>query len=123
MTRYVIDASAALAFIHAEPGHDTVAPYLTQGIMSTVNLAEVVGRLSRRGLDPMRAHYLGCEFIPFDTDLAERAGRLLPDTQAHGLSLGDRACLALALRERLPVLTADRIWASLNLGIDVALVR
>jgi PIN domain nuclease of toxin-antitoxin system len=123
MTSHVIDASAALAWILDEPGSDRVAPHLVDGLMSAVNLSEIVARLVRAGADPMRAHYLGSRIVPFDVDLADRAGRLWPVTAALGLSLGDRACLALAQREQLPVLTADRAWAELSLGVDVIVVR
>ncbi|WP_395945191.1 type II toxin-antitoxin system VapC family toxin [Brevundimonas sp.] len=121
--RHVVDASAALAFLMGEPGAEATAPHLATGLMSAVNLAEVIGYLVRRGLDPARAFYLGCEIAPFEATLADRAGRLAPLTAAFGLSLGDRACLALAEREGAPVLTADRLWARLDLGIDVILVR
>lgn len=123
MAEHVIDASAALTYLLDEPGSDRVAPHLQDGLISAVNLSEVVARLVRTGADPMRAHYLGCRIIPFDADLADRAGRLWPTTARLGLSLGDRACLALALRERLPVLTADRAWGELSLDIDLVLVR
>lgn len=60
---------------------------------------------------------------PFDTDLALRAALLRNSTRPYGLSLGDRACLALARREGLPVLTADRSWAKLDVGVEVVLIR
>lgn len=123
MARHVIDASAALAHILDEPGADLVASHLQDGLIGAVNLSEVVARLVRAGADPMRAHYLGSRIVPFDADLADRAGRLWPLTASLGLSLGDRACLALAQREGLPVLTADRAWVELSLGVDVILVR
>ncbi|MFZ1106612.1 MAG: PIN domain-containing protein [Hyphomicrobiaceae bacterium] len=61
--------------------------------------------------------------VPFDEELARQTGALRPATRSLGLSLGDRACLALAQRERLPVLTADRSWAKLDLGIAITMVR
>lgn len=121
--RPVIDASAALAFLMNEPGADVVRPLLEQGRMSAVNLSEVIARLVRLGLDPVRAHYLGCEVVPFDTDLADRAGRLWAHTAHLGLSLGDRACLALAMRDRSYALTADRAWKVLDPSIRIVLVR
>jgi PIN domain nuclease of toxin-antitoxin system len=123
MTSHVIDASAAIAFLLHEPGGETVSGHLATGLMSSVNLTEVVTRLIRTGHDPLRAHYLGCRIVDHDTDLADRAGRLWPLTAELGLSLGDRACLALALREGLPVLTGDRPWAGLSIGVDVRLIR
>jgi PIN domain nuclease of toxin-antitoxin system len=55
--------------------------------------------------------------------MARQTGALRPATKALGLSLGDRACLALARRERLPILTADRSWAKLDLGIPIKVMR
>lgn len=122
-TPHVIDASAAIAYLLNETGGDAVGPHLQAGLINTVNLTEVVTRLIRAGQNPMRAHYLGCRVVDHDADLADRAGRLWPLTVHLGLSLGDRACLALALREGLPVLTSDRPWAALAIGVDVRLIR
>ena len=123
MTKHVIDASAAIAYLLNESGGDIVSAYLATGLISAVNLTEVVTGLVRKGHDPMRAHYLGYRVIDHDIDLADRAGRLWPHTVHLGLSLGDRACLALALREGLPVLTGDRLWLGLTIGVDVRLFR
>lgn len=123
MTRCVIDASAAIAFLLNEPGTEQVAHHLPDSVMSAVNLTEVVGFLARKRLDPMRAHYLGCEIVSHDAELAHSTGLLLPDTIHLGLSLGDRACLALALRERASVLTGDRAWLELDIAVDVRLIR
>lgn len=123
MTEYVVDASAAIAHLLNEDGGDAAAPHLPSGLMNAVNLTEVVTRLVRLGLSPDRAIYLGCRVVDHDVDLAERAGRLWAVTSHLGLSLGDRACLALALREGLPVLTGDRAWARLSIGVDVRLIR
>ena len=122
-TPHVIDASAAIAYLLNETGGDAVVPHLRAGLISAVNLTEVVTRLIRTGQNPMRAHYLGCRVVDHDADLADRTGRLWPLTMHLGLSLGDRACLALALREGLPVLTGDRPWAGLTIGVDVRLIR
>jgi len=123
MTSHVIDASAAIAYLLDESGGAAVLPHLPSGLISAVNLTEVVTRLIRSGHDPLRAHYLGCRVVDHDADLADRTGRLWPLTAHLGLSLGDRACLALADREGLPVLTADRAWAGLAIGVDVRLIR
>ena len=123
MTRHVIDASAALAHLLDEAGGDRVVPHLKDGLISAVNLSEVVTRLVRAGADPMRADYLGWTVMDHDADLAHRTGRLWPWTAHLGLSLADRACLALAQREGLAVLTGDRAWAALDLGVDVVLIR
>jgi ribonuclease VapC len=95
--------------------------------MCAVNLSEIVAKLAERGasLSLVRsalARY-GLEIMPFDEDLAERAGALRVKTRDFGLSLGERACLALAERERLPVLTADHMWTELDLSLDVRVLR
>lgn len=122
-TEVVLDASAALAFLFGESGAAPVRACLPHARMSAVNLTEVVARLSLTGRDPARAHDLGCRIVDHDARLADLAGRLAPRTAPLGLSLGDRACLALALRDDLPVLTADRAWARLDLGLNIRLVR
>lgn len=123
MARFVVDASAALAHLLDETGGDAVRPHLAESLISAVNLTEVVTRLIRAGADPIRAHYLGCEVVAHDVGLADRTGRLWPLTAHMGLSLADRACLALAQREGLPVLTGDRAWLQLDIGVDVRLIR
>ncbi|MFN3669775.1 MAG: type II toxin-antitoxin system VapC family toxin [Brevundimonas sp.] len=123
MTRHVLDASAALAHLLDEAGGDRVVPHLKDGLLNAVNLSEVATRLIRTGRNPIRADYLGCTVVDHDADLAHRTARLWPLTAHLGLSLGDRACLALAQREGLPVLTGDRTWATLDLGVDVILIR
>ena len=95
--------------------------------MSTVNLAEVFSRLMEESLTVEQADAIvlryGMDVVPFDEGLARRAGALRPSTKSLGLSLGDRACLALAQREGLPVLTADRTWAKLAVGVEVKVIR
>jgi PIN domain nuclease of toxin-antitoxin system len=123
----VLDSSALLAFIHGEPGAEVVAGVVGDALMSSVNLAEVVTKLVQRtgSLDAARAA-LGMatvDVIDFDAPQAEQAGALVALTRSRGLSLGDRACLALAAREAVPVLTGDRIWSALNLGVEVRLIR
>jgi len=123
----VLDSSALLAFIHGEPGADVVAGVVGDALMSSVNLAEVVTKLVQRtrSLDAVRAALgmAAVEVIDFDTPQAEQVGALVALTRSRGLSLGDRACLALAAREAVPVLTGDRIWSTLNLGVEVRLIR
>ncbi len=127
VTTFVADASAILAMLDSEPGHERVAAELPSTVMSTVNLAEVVTSLINKGIpaaDARRtAESLEVETVPLDKELALDAGALRETTRSHGLSLGDRACLALASREGLPVLTADRAWESLDIGVEVRLIR
>lgn len=127
MSSVVLDSSALLAFIHGEPGAEVVAAVVGDALMSSVNLAEVVTKLVERtgSLEAARAA-LGMatvEVIDFDKVQAEETGALVNHTRSRGLSLGDRACLTLAAREAAPVLTADRIWATLKLDVEVRLIR
>jgi PIN domain nuclease of toxin-antitoxin system len=123
----VLDASALLALLFREPGHQRVAEVLGDCCMSTLNLAEVLGRFARDGHVPAdvwaRLRATSIEWVPFTDALALTAAQLLPWTRAQGLSLGDRACLALALNRGIPVMTADRPWAELGLGIHIELIR
>ena len=127
MSRTVLDASALLALVNGEPGGQTVAENLHESVISAVNLSEVVARMTDLGtsIDRVREHLesLHLEVIPFETEQAYIAGMLRAETRSVGLSLGDRACLALARRLRLPALTADRRWAELDVGIDVQVIR
>lgn len=123
----MLDASAVLAFKLGEAGADVVQSLIGASVLSTVNVVEVASRLIDRGASPTEVAQLpfelDCRMAPFDTDLALRAALLRNSTRPYGLSLGDRACLALARREGLPVLTADRSWAKLDVGVEVVLIR
>ncbi len=123
----VLDASAVLALLHREPGGEKVRPILPDSAISTVNLSEVIAKLVENGADPGAAVRLteAQPFRPVDHTLAlaQLAGTLRAATRQAGLSLGDRACLALALTLRLPVYTADRAWRDLPLDVDVRLIR
>ena len=124
----VLDASAVLALINDEPGAGLVADNLARGRLCTVNLAEVVGKLVDAGLDVRRVTTLltvaGVVVEPFLAADGEMAGALRSLPAARGLSLGDRCCLALALRQPEPVvLTADRAWAGIDLPLKIRLLR
>jgi PIN domain nuclease of toxin-antitoxin system len=127
MTGVVLDSSAVLAVIHGERGADVVTQALDGAMLSAVNYAEVVTKLVERGTawEFARTNVLklGITVVAFDIDLANRAGELRRQTRHLGLSLADRACLALAERERLPALTGDRSWSSVDVGIEVRLIR
>lgn len=122
-----LDASALLALLLEEPGHERVYAWMPDACMSTVNLAEVLSRLGRSGHDvgererELRA--VGIAIVPFTLDHARRVAELAPLTRAAGLSLGGRACLALALERGVPAATADRTWADLDLPVRVEIVR
>jgi ribonuclease VapC len=123
----VLDSSALLALLFFEPGCERVAELIPQSCMSTVNLAEVLGRLARdgRALDEVldQIQQMGVAWIAFDREMAIGAAALLPLTAALGLSLGDRSCLALARLRNLPAVTADRAWANLDLAIAIEVIR
>lgn len=124
----VLDASALLALLRAEPGSDRVAQAVMAGaVMGAVNLSEVAAKLSDGGVPQDEIENalsgLGLRIRPFDQALAYLAGSLRPITRPQGLSLGDRACLALGVHEGLTVLTADRSWDGLVAGLVVELIR
>ena len=128
MSSVVLDASAVLAALKGEAGAARVADALAAGaIMSTVNLAEVVSTYSAAGVpDEVIRELLDeipIEIAAFDLEQGVTAGFLRPRTRSAGLSLGDRACLALAQARGLRVLTADRAWAGLSVGIEIDLIR
>ena len=120
----ILDSAAILAFLNREVGHGPITDALAAGAgVCTANVAEIVGILMRRGLTAGEATQalddLPLTIVDVDLDLALRAGIMEQPTRRYGLSLGDRLCLALAARERLPVMTADRIWAQAGPSIDV----
>ncbi len=123
----VLDSSAVLAHLFDEPGGERVQERLATSILSSVNLSEVVAKLVERGAEPGDAqaavYELGCQILPVDAELGLRAGLMHRQTRSNGLSLGDRICLALGIREGLPVITADRAWATLGLPVIVELLR
>ena len=123
----VLDASAVLALVNSEPGANVVGAVASEAAMSAVNLSEVVAKLVEGGM-PEEAirqvlEELNIEVTPFDSEQAYRAGLLRLLTRPIGLSLGGRACIALGIHLGREVLTADRSWAGLDLGIEVRLIR
>jgi len=127
VTVAVLDASAVLAVYFDEPGADQVRAALPGALLSAVNYTEVIGKCLEHGdvlaVTLRKLAAMGVAIVPYDARLAQRAGELQPLGRRAGLSLGDRACLALAEREGVTVLTADRSWKSLALDIDIRLIR
>jgi PIN domain nuclease of toxin-antitoxin system len=127
MPCYVLDASALIADIYGEKGTAVVHPHLSKAMISCVNLTEVATRMADSGtpLDQVEENLkgIGVQIIPYDEELAFIAAALRAKTRAYGLSLADRACLALAMREKLPVLTADTAWKKLSVGVKITLIR
>ena len=128
MSKVVLDASALLAVLNQEPGAEALTPELLSGaIISTVNLAEVQGKLVDWGLSPDDAWEAALssirEAVPFTAEHARLAGNLIAKTRTFGLSLGDRACLALGLASKAPVYTADTSWKNLKVGVRIHIIR
>lgn len=127
MSEAVLDASALLAMLHDEAGGEKVEPLLAAAVISSVNWSEVVQKSIARNVwdESLRADLeaLGLSIVPFTREDAEGAARLWHRTRARGLSLGDRACLALGHRLGLPVVTTDRAWKGAVPGLDVRVVR
>lgn len=128
MSKCVLDASAILALLFGEPGNERLTEELLgESAASTVNLAEVQTAMVRRGVASVeawaRAIIVVGEMVPFTQDQARVAGGLVAQTRPLGLSLGDRACLALALELKAPVYTADKSWKKLRLGIPIHVIR
>ncbi|MFQ5421566.1 MAG: type II toxin-antitoxin system VapC family toxin [Anaerolineae bacterium] len=123
----VLDASALLAFMFQETGHELVAAHIDDCCLSAVNLSEVIGRFVRDGHDPQvvlqQIMATSIEIVPFSAHQAALTAALLPKTRESGLSLSDRACLSLGLARQLPVLTADRVWQQVEVALPVELIR
>ena len=129
MTGIVLDASALLALLKDEPGGPKVAEGIAASRMSAVNYAEVVSHFIHAGMPPLEVDAmlrpLPVTIVEADADLASVAGRLRAVTAEAGLSLGDRFCLALALRDGLPAWTADRQWRTVSdaVGAKIVVIR
>ena len=129
MPVYVLDTSALLAWIQGEQGGDYVASLLTQDCkLSAVNLTELVTKLfDNNHTAPQnlgqQLRTLGIEICAFNEAQAISSGMLRKQTRAKGLSLGDRACLSLAMELHAVVLTSDKAWKELNLPIEIVDIR
>jgi PIN domain nuclease of toxin-antitoxin system len=126
MANAVLDASAILALLNGEMGAETVMAVLGDSIVSAVNYAEVVSKLIERGGTLAQARtaleIIDLAVSDFDVALAERVATLRAETRHLGLSLADRACLALAERENAPAFTADRSWQAVA-SVEVVSIR
>jgi ribonuclease VapC len=130
-TKIVLDASSVIALINREKGCEIVEKYLEDSIISTVNFAEVIAVVNRELFKTEADRIEGLklitdtlpQIIDFDVNQAIISGEFDSITKKYGLSLGDRACLALAKYKNIPVLTADKAWSKLNLGIKIKLIR
>jgi ribonuclease VapC len=127
MSSFVLDTSALLACLNRESGSESVIGTIAGALLSTVNLAETIAVLVRQGASREKAIEIlelwEFQVADFDRSLAEETGALIKRTRSQGLSLGDRACLALALTENLPVVTADRAWRGVDVGVKIRFIR
>jgi ribonuclease VapC len=123
----VLDASALLVLINEEPGHQVVMNYLSEAIMSAVNYTEVLTVLIANSVPLQVAEEITSgllmEIVPFDAKHAMIAADLRTLTKPFGLSLGDRACLALGKERHAVIVTADKIWKKIELGTEIVLIR
>jgi ribonuclease VapC len=124
---YVLDASAVLCLLQEEKGAERVARAMPAAIIGAVNYSEVVGKLVESGIDEATVDgligALQLKVIPFDRAQARLAGSLRPVTRKLGLSLGDRACLALAAAQGATALTCERTWTKFEARCKVEAVR
>jgi PIN domain nuclease of toxin-antitoxin system len=127
VSEVVVDASAVLALLNQETGSEEISQCTENAAISAVNLSEVIAKLAEAGIPAEDIRQilanLNLEVIPFNAEQAFQAGMMRPSTKSLGLSFGDRACLALGIYLKQPVLTTDRLWGSLNLGIEIRVVR
>ena len=129
MTRAVLDASALMAFLRDEPGMGRVSEVIEGAAISAVNVAEVVAKgVQYGGTAPEISALLATlpiRMVPFEAEDAYASGALWPVTSKNGLSLGDRSCIALGKRLRLPILTSDGDWKGLenDLGVELVFIR
>lgn len=130
MSKFVFDTSALIAFLNDEPGVDDLpseSDMMRNGVISSVNLTEAHGRFILKGFPEHEAWEfvlapLG-EIVDYTAAHARRAGALIAQTRKFGLSLGDRACLALGLELGVPVYTADKVWSQLDLSIPIHVIH
>lgn len=123
----VLDSSALLCVLNGEAGAERVAEALPSAVIGAANLAEVVTKLRERGLSAEEVEEvlggLHLDVCPFTPAQAYATGHLRPAIRALGLSLGDRACLALAAELGVPTMTADQAWSSADVGVKVEVIR
>jgi PIN domain nuclease of toxin-antitoxin system len=127
VSKVLLDSSAVLAALFDEAGAAVVRDRAGDGSLLAANLCEVLSKLNDRGVPAADAEAvvtgLNLEILPVDEAVAVRAARLRDSTRKLGFSLADRLCLACASVHHLPVLTADRSWAAVALGVEVVQIR
>ena len=126
--KFLLDTSALIALLKKESGYEVIENVIASGAISSVNLSELVAVLTRSGVSEQDIDEiisdLVPEIVPFCEAISIRTGKLAKLTQNYGLSLGDRACIALGITLGLPIYTADKVWAELKLeNADIRLIR
>jgi ribonuclease VapC len=123
----VLDSSALLAMFNNEIGGDRVADLTEGALVSSVNLAEIHAKLLNKGVLAeyawSRIFQTGIEVVPFDIEQARLAAEMIQTTRPYGLSLGDRACLALGILRDATVYTSDRAWMNLPGKLEIQMFR
>jgi ribonuclease VapC len=123
----VLDSSAVMAVMFGEPGQERVLETLPGALLSTVNLGEIISILTSRGVDAGVAENavrrLGVDIVDFSASHARVTGQLRTATKAAGLSLGDRACIALGIERQAEILTTDRAWATIETPATISVIR
>lgn len=122
----VLDSSAVLAWLQQEPGGASVRDLLDGGIVSAANWAEILQKTRQYGADPdevgLMLRSLGLEVVDVTPEDGEQAAAIWE--KGLPLSLGDRLCLALGMRLRLPIVTLDALWAKASSGgVEVEVLR
>jgi PIN domain nuclease of toxin-antitoxin system len=128
MTKIVFDSSAIIALFAKEKGFELIKTYLKDAIISSVNAAEVYKYcIEIQNLTSDEAEnlfkLLGIKIINFSNEQALITAKLVSKTKNFGLSLGDRACIALAMVEKSSVITCDSIWQKVNVGVEFIMAR
>jgi ribonuclease VapC len=127
VTEAILDASALIAFLRNERGAEKVTAVVARSCISSVNLAETLSKMIEYGKPLEEVAYqierLRIPVIPFDAEQARIAASLWKPTRAVGMALGDRACLALALKAGVPAMTAEKDWVKVDVGVKVELIR
>ncbi len=122
---HVVDSSVVLAVLNEEEGASET--HLVDAYISTVNTAEIAGKLYLTGYSDEEIKAIFNELPLFIEEFSHAdailTGSLAKHSKHLGLSLGDRTCIALGIRKNLPVLTADRIWEKLDLDVEIQLIR
>ena len=126
--KIIFDASAVVALLAKEKGFEVIKRHLKNAIISSVNISEVYKYcIDKQNLAADECKNImgisGIKIIDFDEKQALIAADIYPKTKEYGLSLGDRACIALAIEKKYPILTCDKIWEKINLDVKFIMVR